>query len=112
MAQLPNPHSDRPFDEVRKDANGEDEWGIRQLDGVEEIVHIPTNKSNVKYWQPEPVVKPQGCEHQFRLVDVGAREVICDNCNLATTFHVGVNYYEQKGQPYFTMRGKSYPISL
>lgn len=111
MAQLPNPHENTKFDEVRKGAQGDPEWGVRKVDGHEEIVFIPSGRSNIQYWQPEAVMKPEGCQHEFTVVDVGHREVLCNLCNYATTFHVGINYVEDNGEPYIILRDKQYRIN-
>jgi len=113
MSQLPNPNSGKPFDRIIKDQNGQDLYGIRNENtSEEEIVHIPTNQSNHKYWKPEKVLDPTGCKHEFTITDIGKREVECLNCHLGTTFIVGVNFSETKGKTYITLKGKKYPVRL
>lgn len=109
--QLPNPNNDKPFDRVIKDAQGNEIWGIRaEHSGDEEIVHIPTGKSNMSYWKPEMVLNPEGCEHIFYLYNVGRREIECSVCHLTTAFIPGVNYSEENGQAFVTLKGKKYPV--
>lgn len=109
--ELPNPNDGKPYGRVLKDTNGEDVWGIRnEHTPNEEIVHIPTGQSNQRYWKPEVVLNPEGCQHEFFITDIGRREVECRNCHFATSFIVGVNYSDDP--PQFTLKGKKYPISL
>ena len=90
MSQLPNKGSDIPFERISKDINGEPEYGFRKIDGVEEVVHIPSGRSNSQYWQREMVQNPEGCDHRFIIENVNKREILCQNptCSLGFTFHV------------------------
>lgn len=106
MSQLPHPNSEQKFDHVQGD------YGYRTVFGQEEIVHIPTNKSNMAFWKPETVLDPSGCEHAFFVTDIGKREIECSNCHWAFGFHAGRNYHEENGQGYVTIKGKKYLVSL
>ncbi len=83
---------------------------MRDVDGHEEVVHIPTNRTNMQYWQPEAVLDPSNCSHQFSLVDVGKREVECSGCGYTTSFIVGVNYREESGIGYIKVKQGEYPV--
>lgn len=109
--RLPNPNENQPFDRVSKNAQGLPEWGYRH-EGTpdEEIVHIPTNRSNQTYYQPQRVLYPEGCEHTFHVIDMGKREIECSRCQWATSFHPAHNYQESDGQGYVTILGHPYPI--
>lgn len=109
--KIPNPSSNKSFDKVYRDLNGEPLYGIRNEGSEdEEIVHIPTNKSNQTYYVPEMVLNPEGCEHEFVITDIGKREAECAKCHLDTGFIVGVNTYEINGQAYIIYHGKRYPL--
>lgn len=77
----------------------------------EEIVHVPTQRSNVAYYTPEMVLNPEGCEHEFYITNLGTREVEC-RCGLATNFIVGVNYSEEDNNPTITFKHKKYKLHL
>lgn len=110
--RLANPHEGKSFDRIDKDRNGEPEYGYRHVDGSEEIVHIPTGRSNTTYYQPEKVLDPTGCDHIFQLEDMGKREVYCSTCQLPTAFIVGINVSEENGSLFIIYKGKSYPIQI
>lgn len=84
--KLANPNDKQSFETVYKNEQGEDEYGSRTVDGHEEMVHIPTGKSNMTYWKPEKVLDPTGCKHVFHFE--GRREVVCDKCGWGLTFHI------------------------
>ena len=74
-----------------------------------EIVNLETGQSNSKYWKPESVLNPEGCEHHFILIDVGKREVECTKCSLPTSFSVSPGLYrEEKGKFFFTYHKKEF----
>jgi hypothetical protein len=110
MAQLPNPNSSKPFDRVAKNLSGEDEYGFRQVDGQEEIVHIPSGRSNMTYYQREMVLNPSACPgHEFRLVDVLKREIECSRCFWSTSAHIN-DFRETDGQLFVTVNKQEYPV--
>ena len=110
--RLPNPPADRPFDKVIRDDKDNPLYGIRnEYTPEEEIVHVPTGRSNHVYYQPEKVLNPEGCEHEFVVTDLGKREIECTKCTYGTTFVAGVNYFEDP-DPRVVLNKKSYPISL
>lgn len=111
MSQLPNPNSNKPFDEVLKDKEGQDQYGVRKIDGHEEIVHIPTQQSNMKYWKPEMVMNPVGCSHQFDITNLGSREIECNKCGFGTQMHLGINTTEDSSGLKISLKNKSYPIN-
>jgi hypothetical protein len=113
MSQLPNPNSSNPYERVIKDQNGEELYGIRnEHTPEEEIVHIPTSRSNQQYWQPEKVLDPTGCKHTFQITSVSKREIECSKCHFETTIHLGINYTEVKGKGYIVLNDKKYPLKL
>lgn len=111
--RLPNPNGNKPFDKIIKDKEGNSLYGVRAENTPdEEMVYIPTGKSNHAYYKPEVVMNPEGCKHYFILTNVGRREIECSNCNYSTSFIIGVNFFERKGTPYFKQKGKTYKIHL
>lgn len=108
--QLPNPNDNKPFERIDKDAEGQPLYGRRTVDGQEEIVHIPTNRSNMQYHQPEVVMDASKCLHHFAITHIGKREIECLRCGLSTTFNVGVTYTEENGRKYFWLHGKWHPV--
>lgn len=106
--KLENPDASKPFDEIKLDKNGNPEYGIRG----EEIVHIPSGRSNVSYYQPEVVMDASGCDHEFQLYDVAKREIECLKCRFATTFILGVNFEETPEGSFVTLKNKKYPVNL
>lgn len=108
MAEIANPNANAPFERIDTDQSGEPLYGYRG----QEIVHIPTNTSNMRYWQPEVVMSPEGCDHDLQIVDVGKRELECSMCGWSTTFHPGINYSEPDGVPTFTFRNTQYKLRL
>jgi len=110
--QLPNPNDGKPFDRIVKDAQGNDLYGYRKEHSPdEEIVYIPTQRSNQTYHQPEPYISPEHCPHDWHFTSVGKREVECKNCGLPTSFVVGVNYKEEQGDPWFCFKKTWYKIA-
>jgi hypothetical protein len=133
MAQLPSPYANRPFTKVEGHlgyhytdshteivpALGQDEYGrtIETSQTVEiphdpEVVNIHNGVSNSQYWQPELVLNPEGCQHQFVVTDIGLRELECLHCHIATSFHAGRNVVEEQGQAYVVFHNKRYPITI
>ncbi len=110
--KLPNPNDGKPFDRVLKDENGKEVYGIRkEHTPEEEIVHIPTNRSTQQYWKPEMVMNPEGCNHEFIITSVGKREIECPKCHFATTFIVGVNFFEKNKKLSVKIRNRFYSVS-
>lgn len=111
MAQLPNPNESRPYeryyDKQNPDGSEEHEYGVRRVDGHEELVHLQTGRSNMTYHQPEIVHDPH-CVHEFILS--GNRELECSRCFLTTTFHAGRNIAEEEGKTYVYLQGKKYLV--
>lgn len=108
--KLANPNQSVPFDEVTKDVNGQDEYGYRKLeDGTDEIVHIPTSVSNTQYHQPEKVTHFEGCNHSFRFLSIGRREVECEMCHFTTSFHVS-DFKEEGNRGYVKVNKTEYPV--
>ena len=107
--RLPNPNSNKPYERTLDDGQGNPVWGIRN-EGTpdEEIVHIPTGRSNQAYYQPEKVLDPSGCAHQFVITDMGKREVECRKCHWATTFIMGVNLVEEGEKAFIVLKGQKY----
>lgn len=105
--KLTNPDEGKKFDRVAG------EYGYRK-EGTrdEEIVHIPTGRSNQAYYQPEMVMNPEGCDHDFVLTSIGMREVECSRCHYGITFHAGINYTEREGTSYITLHGTEFPVRL
>lgn len=109
--RLPNPNQHKEFDEVRSDVNGNPEYGIRHDDdGTPEYVHIPTNRSNHAYFQPDVVMDPSGCSHDFRIINMGKREIECVHCRYETSFHAGRNYFEDGTGSFVEVLGGRYPV--
>lgn len=77
----------------------------------EEIVHVPTQRSNVAYYTPEMVLNPEGCDHEFYITDIGKREIEC-RCGLATTFIAGINYFEEGNNHTIKFKDKTYPVKV
>jgi hypothetical protein len=76
-----------------------------------ETIDLRTGQSNSKYWEPEMVVNPQGCMHDFTFTSVGKREIECSNgCGFETTFHPGINYKEEGGRATVILKGVRYPL--
>jgi len=86
--KLDNPNSNKEFERISKDARGEDEYGYRTVDGIEEIVHLPTGRSNMSYYQPQSVLNPVDCEHMFDETNKGEREYVCRKCQFGLTAHI------------------------
>lgn len=107
---IPNPHQSKPYDSVSKDERGQELYGSRIVDGVEEIVHIPSGKSNMQYHQLEKVLSPEGCEHHFLITDIRLREIECSNCHYATSFHPAMNFFEEEGKAYIYIKHRKYEI--
>lgn len=108
MGQIPNPNQDKPFDRVIKDRGGQAVFGIRaEHTPDEEIVNMQTGESNQKFWQPDPVISPDGCEHAFFLVD--PREIECQWCHWIIGFHAK-DVVEDNGKTEVIYRGKPYEI--
>jgi hypothetical protein len=108
--QLPNPNEDKLFERIDTDQEGKPLYGRRTVDGQEEIVHIPTNRSNMQYHQPEVVMDASKCLHRFGITHIGKREIECLRCGYSTTFNVGVTYTEENGLKYFWLHGKWHPV--
>lgn len=109
--QVSNPNNNKDFENVYKNAGGSPEWGVRHSDdGVKEWVHIPSGKSNHTYIQPDVVMDPTGCVHVFEVENIGKREVYCPMCGFATTFHAGINYFEENGESHIVIREKRYKL--
>lgn len=110
--RITNPYKDIPYERVAKDRFGNDEYGYRTVDGVEEIVHLPTDRSNMEYHVPEVVTHYDNCEHVFRVVNMGIREVECTNvqCRLLTSFHPAVNFKEVDGKAFIILNRREYPL--
>jgi hypothetical protein len=84
------------FDRVIKDQHGNDLYGYRMVEGQEEIVHIPTGRSNMSYHEPSAVLNPSGCPHVFSVEDMGKRVFTCNRCNWSITANVN-QIHESKG---------------
>lgn len=112
--KIANPNQSMPYAEVTQDAQGNDAWGTRIVDGLEEIVNLQTGESNMSYHTPEVVTHYENCDHKFKIVNVGIREIECLNpvCRLTTSFHPAVNYEEINGTPYVTLNNHGYEIIL
>jgi hypothetical protein len=108
--QLPNKDQDKEFDRIDTDPTGQPLYGRRMVDGHEEIVHIPTKRSNMQYWQPDVVLDASKCVHRFLVTSVGKREIECIKCGLSTTFNVGVTFTEENGNKYFWLHGAWHPV--
>lgn len=85
--KINNPYQTLPFEKVTNDKQGQQEYGFRTVDGLEEVVHIPSGKSNMNYYVPEKVLNPEGCNHVFNVINIGLREIECGGCKLTTSFH-------------------------
>jgi len=77
-----------------------------------EIIDTRTGESNSKYWQPEKVLDPEGCDHDFVITNVGKREAECSKCKLPTNFHIGSAFREEDGKYFLTYHEAEYPLSL
>ena len=109
--RLSNPNSNKPFDRVTNDLNGNPEYGYRnEHTPDEEVVHIPTGHSNQSFHQPEIVMNPEGCKHEFIVYDIGKREVECSHCHMCTSFIPGINLFESNGKISIKIKGKKYPV--
>lgn len=110
--KINNPNQGIPFDSVSKNKDGEDEYGYRTIDGLEEVIHIPSGKSNMNYYVPEVITRYGDCTHLFKIVNMGIREVECRNCQLITSFHPAVNFKEENGKAYIKLNGREYEIAV
>lgn len=110
--KLPNPNTNIPFSRVITDQEGNKEWGYRTVDGQEEIVHIPSNRSNMEYWQLEPVLSPENHTHSFIFTDIAKREIECESCHYPTSFNAGTEYFEDNGAAFVVIKKRKYPVSL
>lgn len=82
---------------------------------VAETLEVPVNpdiEGYTKYWQPEMELNPSGCTHRFTIIDIGKREVECEECHWGFTFNVGVNYFEVDGNPFVAIKNKKYLLNL
>ncbi len=75
-----------------------------------ETVDLKSGVSDSKYWQPEKVLDPSGCVHEFEVTSLGKREVECSKCSLGTTFHPGLNYLEENGKSFIIIRNTRYQL--
>ena len=109
--QLPNPNENKPFeryyDRANPDGSTEHEYGVRRVDGHEELVHLPTGRSNMQYWKPEIAHDPN-CSHEFVLSS--NREIECLRCQYSTTFHAGRNIIEENHQTFVLIHNRKYPV--
>jgi len=114
MGKITNPNEKMPYERVDKNEQGQEQYGYRTVDGLEEIVHIPSGKSNMTYHIPQSVMNAEGCYHVFLVSDIGRREVACRNqqCGLTTTFHGGNSYREEAGKGYITFNHKEYEVII
>lgn len=87
------------------------ELGVRQVNDILEIPIDPDIEGNTKYWKPEMVINPQGCKHDLQITNVSKREIECNNCHWAFTFHIN-DYFEKDDSAFVTIKKKSYPVSL
>jgi len=112
MTRLANPNQGLPYDRISQDAQGNDEYGYRDVEGLEEVIHISSGKSNMEYHLPEKVTNYENCEHTFKIVNMGMREIECSNhlCRLITAFHPAINYREVEGKGYVRLNNKEYEI--
>lgn len=112
MSEIPNPKQGQPYSRTLKDQAGNETHGIRaEHTPEEEIVDLMTGQSNMRYWKPEMVLNPEGCEHTYVIYDLGKREAECSKCHHATTFVPGVNFKEKKGLAQIRVLDHWYPIS-
>ena len=81
--KISNPQA--KFDRVTKDAQGEDAYGYRDTFGQEEIVDLKTGHSNMTFYKPEKVFSAAGCQHDFKVDDMGKREFVCSTCSWGVT---------------------------
>lgn len=109
--KLPNPNSSQPFDSVTKDVHGNEEYGYRTVDGLEEVIHIPSGRSNMQYLQPEKVTHYEGCNHSFRFLSVGKREIECEMCHFTISFHP-IDFREANSRGYVRINRVEYPVFL
>ncbi len=108
--KIDNPYENKKFDTVAKDKEGNDEYGFRTVDGVEEVVHIPSGKSNMTYYSPQPVLRPEGCAHVFNEVNGGLREYVCNKCNYGLTAHI-TQLNDLQGTLFVTVGDVNYPVN-
>ena len=88
------------------------EYGIRnEHTSEEEIVYLPTGNSNQTYYQPEVVLNPEGCDHSFKLTNIGKREIECEKCQYSSSFVLGNNAEEANGSIVVKLRNKEYIVS-
>lgn len=111
MSQLPNPNQAQPFEIEYTNEQGDKIYGERTVDGLKEIVDLKTGKSNMTYIKPEPVTFYDGCTHEFRMLNVGTREIECEKCQFQLTFHVTENYFEEDGKAFVLLNKRKYPIN-
>jgi hypothetical protein len=110
--ELPNPNQNQPYSRVLKDQAGNETYGIRaEHTPDEEIVDLRTGQSNMRYWKPEMVLDPSGCEHEFKVIDIGSREVECAKCHWPVSFHASENFRETQGKAEIRILGTWYPLA-
>lgn len=98
MSQLVHPEQKTSYDKVVNDAQGNPLYGYRTVEGQQEIVHIPTGKSNMTFHKPEQATKTYDHEHAFRVENMGSREFICNGCDWAITVHISQIEENKEGQ--------------
>ena len=112
--EIPNPNQNKEFDgyydKVGPEGKPVHAYGYRMVDGAEEIVNLQNGQSNMKYWKPEKVLDPEGCEHEFVITNIGKREVECHKCHMETSFIPGINFKESKSGASITLNKKTYQI--
>lgn len=91
--KISSPNESQPFDRVA------DECGYRTVDGLEEIVHMPTGRSNMSYHQPEITLNAKGCKHHFKIENIRKREFRCTKCRWGVT--VRVDHIDEKDTEMF-----------
>jgi hypothetical protein len=79
---------------------------------VQDTIEVPVDpdiEGNTKYWKPEKVLGGD-CIHSFRLMDVAKREIECDLCSWAVTFHISAIRETKEGM-FVRIAKKEYPVS-
>lgn len=91
--------------------------GVKEVESFEDVpidadlVNAETGEDLTKYWQPETVLDPSNCMHDFKVTNMGKREVECDLCHWALSFNAGTNYIEEEGKSFIVIKKKKYEIT-
>lgn len=102
----------KPIDPNKPNLGVTEEQKIIDVPHNPEVIDLRTGASNSQYWQPEMVMNPSDCDHEFFVTHLGKREIECSKCQYGTTFHPAINFFEDNGHPSILLKNRYYPISF